>query len=471
MPHALIPIILSGGVGSRLWPLSRELRPKPFIRMRDGQSLLQKAFIRGAQLPDVSEILTVTNRELLFQTKDEYLEVNSSRLPTTFLLEPFGRNTAAAIAAAVLHYSATQPDAILLVLPADHLITNQLAFAVAVQEARRLAAEAMLVTFGITPNAPETGYGYLEADGHRVLRFVEKPDAITAANYIKTEKFFWNSGMFCFRVSTMLAEMREHCPGILDTVNACFDQSFYAKQDNSSQHELSAKLFEAVPENSIDYAVMEKSNRVGVVQCDIGWSDVGSWAALAAVTPTDAQGNQVEADAILHDVSNCFIRGERRLVSAVGVRDLVIVDTEDALLVASRERSQEVKRIYEQLKASGGPEHKSHSTVHRPWGHFTVLAEGENYKVKRIVVNPGARVSLQKHYHRNEYWVITQGTAMVTNGDQETLLTANQYAFIPRAETHRLENRGLNQIVLIEIQYGECLDEDDIVRLEDDYGR
>ncbi|MFN4312617.1 MAG: mannose-1-phosphate guanylyltransferase, partial [Ferrovibrio sp.] len=325
--HGLIPVILCGGAGSRLWPLSREMHPKPFIRLGDGQSLLQKAFLRGAQLPGVTEILTVTNRELYFKTEDEYREVNSSRLHTSFLLEPFGRNTAAAVAAAALHVAAKQPDALLLVLPADHLIADQSAFAQAVEKAIELAEQGNLVTFGIQPNAPETGYGYIEADGNRVLRFVEKPDAATAASYLETGRFYWNSGMFCFKASTMLEEMREHCASILATVQACLAQSRCVEGQGLTQCELPPELFEKVPEDSIDYAVMEKSDRVAVVPCNIGWSDIGSWSALGDLSAPDAQGNRIEGEALLHDVENCFIRSDERLVGAVGVRNLVIVDT------------------------------------------------------------------------------------------------------------------------------------------------
>jgi len=469
--YPLIPVILSGGAGSRLWPVSREMHPKPFIRLSDGQSLLQKAFLRGAQLPDVSEILTVTNRELFFKTEDEYREVNVRRLATSFLLEPFGRNTAAAVAAAALHVAAKQADAILLVLPADHLIADQSAFTNAVEEARRLAEQGKLVTFGIQPVAPETGYGYIEADGHRVLRFVEKPDAATAAAYLKTGRFYWNSGMFCFKATTMLEEMRQHCAGILDAVQTCLTQSRCAEGKDFTQCELAPELFEKVPENSIDYAVMEKSDRVAVVPCDIGWSDIGSWSALGELSTAGANGNRVEGEALLHDVENCFIRSDERLVGAVGVRDLIIVDTPDALLVADKARAQDVKHLYSQLKASGHEAHKLHRTVHRPWGDYTVLEEGERFKIKRIVVKPGASLSLQMHHHRSEHWIVVNGMARVTNGERVFLLNTNESTFIPAGHVHRLENPGVIDLVLIEVQSGDYLGEDDIVRIEDTYGR
>lgn len=469
--HPLIPVILCGGAGSRLWPVSREAHPKPFIRLNDGQSLIQKAFLRGARLPGVSEILTVTNRELFFKTEDEYREVNAKHLPTSFLLEPFGRNTAAAVAAAVLHVAAIQPDAVLLVLPADHLIDDQSAFSKAVEEAQQLAKQGKLVTFGIQPSAPEIGYGYIEADGNRVLRFVEKPDAATAAAWLETGRFYWNSGMFCFQASTMLEEMRQHCAGILDTVQACLDQSRCAEGKNFTQCELVSELFEKVPEDSIDYAVMEKSDRVAVVPCDIGWSDIGSWSALGDLSAADVKGNRVEGEALLHDVENCYIRSNERLVGAVGVRDLVIVDTPDALLVADKARTQDVKHLYNQLKASGHEVHKLHRTVHRPWGDYTVLEEGDRYKIKRIVVKPGASLSLQMHHHRSEHWIVVQGMAKVVNGEREILVAANESTYIPAGHRHRVSNPGVLPLVMIEVQSGDYLGEDDIMRFEDIYGR
>ena len=467
----LIPVILCGGAGSRLWPVSREMHPKPFIRLSDGQSLLQKAFLRGAQLPDVSEVLTVTNRELFFKTEDEYREINANRLSTSFLLEPFGRNTAAAVAAATLHIAEKCPAAVLLVLAADHLIADQSAFAQAVAEARRLAEQGSLVTFGIKPDAPETGYGYIEAEGNRVVRFVEKPDAATAAAYLETGHFFWNSGIFCFKVSTMLEEMRQHCPAILDAVRACLAQSRCAEGKDFTQCELAADAFEKVPEDSIDYAVMEKSSRVAVVPCDIGWSDIGSWTALGDLSTPDVKGNRVEGEALLHDVENCFIRSGKRLVGAVGVHDLIIVDTPDAILVADKTRAQDVKHLYKQLKASGHEAHKLHRTVHRPWGDYTVLEEGSRYKIKRIVVKPGASLSLQMHHHRSEHWIVVSGMAKVVNGEKNVFVAANESVYIPASHPHRVINPGILPLVMIEVQSGEYLGEDDIVRFGDVYGR
>jgi len=447
------------------------MHPKPFIRLNDGQSLLQKAFLRGAQLPGVNDVMTVTNRELYFKTEDEYREVNKARLSTTFLLEPFGRNTAAAVAAATLHALSRHEDAVLLVLAADHLIANQGAFAEAVEKARRLAEDGYLVTFGIRPEAPETGYGYIEAKGHQVLRFVEKPDTETAKEYLKSGRFLWNSGMFCFKAATMRQEMEQYCPEILEMVEACLAHSRCAEGKGHVQCDLAAEFFEKVPEDSLDYAVMEKSSRVAVVACDIGWSDIGSWSSLGELSAPDAHGNRVEGEALLHDVSNCFIRSNERLIGAVGVRDLIIVDTPDALLVADRRRAQDVKHLYNELKVRGHEAHRLHRTVHRPWGDYTVLEEGDRYKIKRIVVKPGASLSLQMHHHRSEHWIVVQGMAKVVNGEREILVGANESTYIPAGHRHRLTNPGVLPLVMIEVQSGEYLGEDDIVRFEDVYGR
>jgi mannose-1-phosphate guanylyltransferase/mannose-6-phosphate isomerase len=469
---SLIPTILCGGAGSRLWPVSRERHPKPFIRLADGQSLLQKAFLRGAALADVQEILTVTNRELYFKTEDEFGEVNQDKLATSFILEPFGRNTAAAIAAAALHVAASHgDDALMLVLAADHLIIDQPAFAAAVDAACVLARSGKLVTFGIRPDTPETGYGYLEADGNKVLRFIEKPSLDKAREYLESGHFLWNSGMFCFSAGVMLRAMELHCPDILAATKSCLQQSRLAEGKRFIQLELQADSFANVREDSIDYAVMEKSSDVAVVPCDIGWSDIGSWTAIGNLTDADAEGNRIEGEVLLHDVSNCYIQSRDRLVGAVGVNNLVIIDTPDALLVADRSRAQDVKHIYAKLKASGHEAHQLHRTVHRPWGTYTVLEDGPRFKIKRIEVKPGASLSLQMHHHRSEHWIVVSGMAKVVNGDKELFVNTNESTFIPAAHKHRLENPGVLDLVMIEVQSGEYLGEDDIVRFEDVYGR
>ncbi|MCM2295587.1 mannose-1-phosphate guanylyltransferase/mannose-6-phosphate isomerase [Rhodoferax sp.] len=471
----LIPTILCGGAGSRLWPVSRELHPKPFIRLADGQSLLQKAWLRGAALPDVAEVLTVTNRELFFKTEDEYREVagtSHNQLANSYILEPFGRNTAPAIAAAALQVAATQgEDAVLLVLAADHLIADQAAFAAAVAQATQLARQGKLVTFGIQPEAPETGYGYIEADGSTVLRFVEKPSLEKAQEYLATGRYLWNAGIFCFAAGTMLREMAQHCPAILAATRTCIEQASTATGKGFTQIELTPSAFAQVPDNSIDYAVMEKSRNVAVVPCSIGWSDIGSWSAIGDLTVQDGNGNRIEGEVQLHDVNNCYIQSNERLVGAVGVSNLLIIDTPDALLVADRSRAQDVKHIYASLKSQGHEAHKHHRTVHRPWGTYTVLEEGRNFKIKRIEVKPGASLSLQMHYHRSEHWVVVSGTAKVVNGDNEIILRPNESTYIAAGHKHRLQNPGVVDVVMIEVQSGEYLGEDDIVRFEDTYGR
>lgn len=468
----LIPVILCGGSGSRLWPVSREAHPKPFMRLDDGQSLLQKAFLRGAALPGVREILTISNREVFFKTEDEFREVNHQGLHTSFVLEPFGRNTAAAVAAAALQVQRTHgDDAEMLVLAADHLVQDQPAFATAVARAQQLTRRGVLVTFGIHPDAPETGYGYIEADGERVVRFVEKPTYEKACEYLASGRYCWNSGMFCFTAGTILREMDTHCTAIVQAVRDCLERSVSATGKGFAQLQLDPDSFVQVPEDSIDYAVMEKTQALAVVQCSIGWSDIGSWSAVGDLTPPDAQGNRVDGEALLHDTTHCYIRSSGRMVGAVGVRDLIIIDTPDALLVAHRHRSQDVKHLYAQLKRQGHDAHKIHRTVHRPWGTYTVLEEGKGFKIKRIVVKSGASLSLQMHHHRSEHWVVVDGTAAVVNGDQEITLQSNQSTYIPAGHKHRLSNPGMIDLVMIEVQSGPYLGEDDIVRFEDRYGR
>jgi mannose-1-phosphate guanylyltransferase len=472
----LIPTILCGGAGSRLWPVSRELHPKPFIRLADGQSLLQKAWLRGVVLPDVAETMTVTNRELFFKTEDEYREVAGIQhkgISNSFILEPFGRNTAPAIAAAVLQVAAKHgEDACLLVLAADHLIADQPAFAQAVAQALQLAAQGKLVTFGIRPESPETGYGYIESDGgSEVLRFVEKPSLEKAQEYVSSGRYLWNSGMFCFSAGTMLREMQQHCPDILSATRACMEQSRQAQGKGYVQIQIDPDTFERVPDDSIDYAVMEKSKNVAVVPCSIGWSDIGSWSALGDLTAPDAQGNRIEGEALLHDVSNCYIQSNQRIVGAVGINNVIIIDTPDAVLVADRSRAQDVKHLYTRLKAEGHEAHRLHTTVHRPWGTYTILEEGSRFKIKRIEVKPGACLSLQMHHHRSEHWIVVEGMAKIVNGDQEILIGTNQSTYIPAGHKHRLENPGVIDLVMIEVQSGEYLGEDDIVRFDDVYGR
>ncbi len=488
----IIPTILCGGAGSRLWPVSRALHPKPFIRLTDGQSLLQKAFVRGLNIDNVSEILTVTNSELVFKINDEYTEVNHQQMRTSYILEPFGRNTAGAIAIAARQVAQMYGnDAVMLILAADHLIESQEAFQDAVGRAVLLAQAGSLVTFGIQPERAETGYGYIEVNalapislghddahptGFRIERFVEKPNLACAEAYVESGNYLWNSGMFCFTAGRVLEYMATVCPHVSTAADACFQAISHS--GNQTRLHLESTSFSQMPDVSFDYAVMEPLSlqqgvtpTVAVVPCSMGWNDIGSWGALGDLSEPDTQGNRVVGEVMLKDTANCTIHSHDRLVGAVGIDNLVIVDTPDALLVANRDAVQDVKHLYEGLKAQGHQVHKLHRTVHRPWGTYTILEEGERFKIKRIEVKPGASLSLQMHHHRSEHWIVVQGMAKVVNGEQVFLVGINESTYIPAGNKHRLENPGLLPLVMIEVQSGEYLGEDDIVRFEDNYGR
>lgn len=475
----LIPVILSGGVGSRLWPVSREAHPKPFMALPDGQNLIQKTFLRAAQLDAVVEILTVTNRELLFKTEDEYLAVNKAGLPLGFILEPFGRNTAAAVAAAAMQLQQVHgPQAMMLVLAADHLVRKEAAFFEAVATATQLASEGWLVTFGIKPRYAESGFGYIEADeggalgdGLKVKRFVEKPDLEAAQRYIAAGNYFWNAGIFCFQVGAVIEELRQHAPDVLNAVEQTFQSSRCATATGYRCMTLDPEHFGNVPDISIDYALMERSTKVATVPCDLGWSDIGSWNAVSELTPPDDQGNRFEGEVLAYGAHNNFVSTENRLAALVGVEDLLVVDTLDALLIAHKNHAQDVKHIVKQLKTDGHSAHLLHRTVHRPWGTYTTLEDGERFKIKRIIVKPKASLSLQMHHHRSEHWIVVSGMAVVVNNEQELLLNTNESTFIRAGNKHRLRNPGVIDLVLIEVQSGEYLGEDDIVRFEDNYGR
>jgi len=477
----LIPVILSGGAGTRLWPVSREGHPKPFMTLPDGQSLLGKTYRRAAGLLDGwGDIVTVTNREYYFQSKDHYQEAQLNRHRGHFLLEPTGRNTAPAIAAAALSLQALHGDeAIMVVMPADHLIRNEDALKSAVEHAVALAKDGFLVTFGVVPTAPETGFGYIETGAAldekgatKVQRFVEKPDLQTATHYLESGNFLWNSGMFCFSVATVLAELQLHAPELLEQTRTCMAASTPVETVGCLQQELSPELFAEITDISIDYALMERSDKVVVVPAGFDWSDIGSWGAVAALVPADAQNNRASGDAVFIDSHNNFVQSEDRLVAAVGVDNLIIIDTADAVLVAHADRAQDVRRVAKQLKDKKHEAYRLHRTVSRPWGTYTVLEEGPRFKIKRIVVKPGGKLSLQMHHHRNEHWVVVEGMAKVTNNGTGTHLVAkNESTFIAAGHKHRLENPGVIDLVIIEVQSGEYLGEDDIVRFEDQYGR
>ena len=474
----LIPCIIAGGAGTRLWPVSREAMPKPFMRLPDGESLLQKTFNRASQLDGVESVLTVTNRDVYFRTVDDYRLLNKRQRSLEFLLEPFGRNTAPAIAAAALHVQARYgDDAQLLILPADQLITDVAAFETAVQSARKLADQGWLVTFGLVPSRAETGFGYIEkgqalsSEAYQVARFVEKPDAVTAQNYVEGGLHLWNAGMFCMRVDVLLAELESHAPALLAAVRHCLAQCTSKEGRNELQIELDSTSFALAPDISIDYALMERSQKVAVIPCQLGWSDIGSWQALRELTPVDELGNQCNGQTVLHDVTNCYIDSPNRLVGGIGLDDLIIIDTPDALLIADGKRSQDVKVIAQELKRQGHDAYRLHRTVTRPWGTYTVLEEGKRFKIKRIVVRPQASLSLQMHHHRSEHWIVVSGMARVTNNDAEFMLDTNESTFIKPGHTHRLVNPGVIDLVMIEVQSGEYLGEDDIVRFTDIYGR
>jgi mannose-1-phosphate guanylyltransferase len=471
----LIPVILSGGAGTRLWPVSREGNPKPFMKLADGQSLLARTFQRAAAVATGDSIVTVTNRDYYFLSKDEFEAAGlPASLSPSFMLEPFGRNTAPAVAlAAQAVAQAHGQDAVMLVLPADHLIRDEGAFMASVDAAAGLARQGYLVTFGITPTTPETGYGYIEAGaalegGRTVLRFVEKPALEAAREYVRSGNFLWNSGMFCFRVGTVLDEFARHAPDVDAAAKACWI-AMSAQAD--SMKEIPAASFNAAPSISFDYAIMERSDRVAVVPGGFDWNDIGSWSAVGSLVEPDANGNRSLGDVVIVDCHDTFVQSEDRLVAALGVSDLTIVDTQDALLVARTDAVQDVRKVVAVLKERGHEAFRLHRTVARPWGTYTVLEEGTRFKIKRIMVKPGASLSLQLHHHRSEHWIVVQGMARVVNGESEIYLRTNESTYIPAGHRHRLENPGLLDLMMIEVQSGEYLGEDDIVRFQDNYGR
>jgi mannose-1-phosphate guanylyltransferase/mannose-6-phosphate isomerase len=471
----MVPVILSGGSGTRLWPVSRRAHPKPFMKLVDGESLAEKTFRRALKIGGGGPVLTVTSRDYYFYTRDLYTKLAGDEHEHPFLLEPTGRNTAPAIALAahfLKHHSGA--DSLMLVLPADHLIRDERGFGEAVEKARVLAEQGWLVTFGIFPTQPETGYGYIRkgpeissTGGFEVAAFVEKPDEKTAAEYVASGDYDWNSGMFCFSAGAYLEALERHAPEVYAAVLACWQE-----MDASEQPlEIPLDLFGKCPSISIDYAVMEKADNCAVVVGDFGWSDIGSWKAMSELYESDDAGNRIHGKAVMVDSRDCFIQGEDRLVAAVGVNDLVIVDTGDAVLVADRDKAQDVKEVVSHLSELEHEAAEFHKTVHRPWGSFSILEDADDCKVKRLVVKPGQVLSLQMHHRRAEHWTVIQGVAKVRIGDEEFLLRANQSTYIPVETRHRLENPGTEDIHLIEVQTGNYFGEDDIVRYEDIYGR
>ena len=470
----MIPVILSGGSGTRLWPLSRKSYPKQFLSFSNSEhSMLQETLLRLNGLTNLEAPYIVCNHEHRFLIAEQLrtIECQSAEI----ILEPVARNTAPAVAVAALKAVQANKDALLLVLSADHVIKDIAAFHQAIAKAERLARDNYLVTFGISPDKPETGYGYIlrdqaietVADSYTIKRFVEKPDLATAEDYVASGEYYWNSGMFLFKASRYLEELEKYAPEIL----LRSQQSLQNSQYDADFLRLDETAFQACPDDSIDYAVMENTDTASVVHLNAQWSDVGAWAALWEVLDKDENGNIVEGDVLLHDTHNAYVHSDHKLVSVVGLNDIIVIETPDAILVTSKQQAQNVKEIVTRLKADGRKEATQHRKVYRPWGHYDCLDAGDRYQVKRIVVKPDHRLSTQQHHHRAEHWVVVKGTAKVTINDKTFLLTENQSTYIPVGDIHSLENPGKFPLEIIEVQSGSYLGEDDIVRIGDVYGR
>lgn len=468
----LIPVILSGGVGSRLWPLSREYYPKQLLALVGQNSLLQDTIKRVQHLPNCMAPLIICNEAHRFLVAEQLRHLKVT--PTAIILEPLGRNTAPAVAVAALNAIYRDPETLLLVLPADHIILNPATFQQTVTTGIPLAEAGYLVTFGIVPTHPETGYGYIKAAASvnqtgtfTVEQFVEKPDLATAQQFFTSGKYYWNSGMFLFKAQKYLEELQQFSPDILGACRQAIDN---ALEDKDFLH-LDEASFKASPSNSIDYAVMEYTDSAIVIPLDAGWSDVGAWSSLWEISQQDEHGNVILGDVLTENVHNCYLRAEHRLLAVIGLDNQVVVETPDAVLVADKNQVQAVKNIVATLKASTRPEADLHRKVYRPWGSYESIDAATRYQVKRITVNPGASLSLQMHYHRSEHWVVVKGTAKITRGEETFVISENQSTYIPLGVKHRLENPGKLPLEIIEVQSGSYLGEDDIIRLEDVYGR
>ncbi len=484
MKHNVVPVILCGGSGTRLWPLSRAGFPKQFLVLHGNTSLFQQAVERANGLGDadieVGPTLVVTNEEHRFLALDQLRELHG--VSATLLLEPVGRNTAPALTLAALQATAQGQDPILVVTPADQTVQNGPAFTASLRQAVRAAAGGNIVILGITPDTPETGYGYIRQSGakgaygeYTVAQFAEKPSLETAEQYLANGGYTWNSGMFVLKASTWLKALQHFRPDIASATEAAWSKHTVDQHASSTLVRPDAGAFASIPSQSIDYAVMEhcpdSAFAIQMLALDAGWSDLGAWEAVWQVGDQDAQGNVVQGDALVADSHNTFIHASNRLVSAVGVNNLVIIETADAVLVAERSQSQNVKKIVTQLEQLKRSELNLHRKVHRPWGWYDSIDESDRFKVKRIQVKPGATLSLQMHHHRAEHWIVVKGTAEVTCGDQVTLVSENQSTYIPLGQKHRLRNPGTIALEIIEVQSGSYLGEDDIVRFEDTYGR
>jgi len=468
----LIPVILSGGSGSRLWPLSRENYPKPLLPLTSERSLLQDTASRLDGLPEVGDAVYVCNEEHRYLVAEQVAALGKT--PATIILEPEGRNTAPALTLAALYLARNTPDSLMLVMPADHVITEREAFLEAVHKGCGPAGVGSLVTFGVVPDAPETGYGYIKRDAEidgaqafTVARFVEKPDLETANRYVSEGDYYWNSGIFLMRTRRWLEEIGRFRPDILDACREAMERG----TEDSDFYRVSRSAFLGCPSDSIDYAVMEKTVNAVVVPFSAGWSDVGAWSALWKVCPRNADGNAIQGDVIAEDTHNALLFAQHRCLATVGIDDIIVVETADAVLVASKDRAQDVKHIVNTLKARKRVEFKVHRCVYRPWGSYEGIDAGPRFQVKRLTVKPGAALSLQMHHHRAEHWVVVKGTARVTCGESVFNLHENESTYIPIGEKHRLENPGNIPLEIIEIQSGSYLGEDDIVRFEDVYDR
>ena len=465
----MIPVILSGGSGTRLWPLSRGQYPKQFLPLVSGQTMIQDTLLRLNGLRGLQPVIAVCNEDHRFMLAEQMREIGVK--PAAIILEPVGKNTAPAVAMAAL--SAPSADDVLLVLPADHVIADTAAFHQAIEQARKLAEQDCLVTFGIVATAPETGYGYIKAGqtqlgaAFKVDAFVEKPDAQTAQRYIESGDYFWNSGMFAFKAGVFLRELEKFNPAMLAV---CREALTAAKSDYDFVR-VDKTIFMGCPADSIDYAVMEKTDNAVVIPLAAGWNDVGSWSALWDVTLKDDAGNAIKGDVVMVDTVNSYVHASSKLVAVVGASNLVVVETDDAVMVATKDRVQDVKLVVDQLKAAKREEALVHRKVYRPWGHYDLVDSGDRHHTKRIVVKPGAKLSVQKHHHRSEHWVVVKGTAWVSKDGESTLVTENESIYIPVGVVHSLQNPGVIPLEMVEVQSGSYLGEDDIVRFEDQYGR
>jgi mannose-1-phosphate guanylyltransferase/mannose-6-phosphate isomerase len=471
MPSPLVPVILCGGSGSRLWPMSRRLLPKQFLPLVGERTLFQDTALRTRGVAGAGAPIVVTNSEQRFLAADQLAEIGVEA--RALLLEPAGRNTAPAVAAAALHVAREDPAALLLVQPSDHVIADLAAFRAAVAEAAAAAREGYLVTFGMPPTGPASGYGYIEAgepisgSTFRIRRFIEKPSVEKAKALLAQGGYYWNSGMFVFQAKRYLEELGRLNPAMLEAVRAALER---ATRDLGFLR-LDKDAFAACPADSVDYAVMERTAAGAVVRAAMGWSDVGSWSALWEVGAKDSARNVARGDVELRDASGCYVHANGRHVSVLGAKDLVVVETDDAVLVAARDRAQEVKEVVENLDRANRSEHVSHTRVHRPWGYYESVDAGPGFQVKRLMIKPGHKLSLQMHRQRAEHWVVVAGTARVTRGEEVFDLQRNQSTYIPLGAKHRLENAGAEPLLIVEVQSGTYLGEDDIVRLEDSYNR